>query len=119
MQIEVSGRSAYLYTGGKQPGKVTDEHNGTVVFIHGAQQDHSCWTLQARWFAHHGFQVLAPDLPGHGRSEGEALSSVEVTTLCVGFSTASAALLSGTFEADAPNGTVKPRRIVSISPLAP
>jgi pimeloyl-ACP methyl ester carboxylesterase len=44
-----------------------------IVFIHGAQQDHSCWTLQSRWFAHHGFSVLAPDLPGHGRSGGAPL----------------------------------------------
>jgi pimeloyl-ACP methyl ester carboxylesterase len=48
-----------------------------VVFIHGAQQDHSCWSLQSRWFAHHGFSVLAPDLPGHGRSGGEALADIE------------------------------------------
>ncbi len=47
------------------------------MFIHGAQNDHSVWALQSRYFAHHGFSVLAPDLPGHGRSKGSALSSVE------------------------------------------
>lgn len=77
MQIEVSGQSVYLYTGGKKLTPDTVDRNKTVVFIHGAQQDHSCWTLQTRWFAHHGFSVLAPDLPGHGRSGGEPLASVE------------------------------------------
>ncbi len=48
-----------------------------VVFLHGALHDHSVWTLLARWFAHHGHAVLAPDLPGHARSHGEALASVE------------------------------------------
>jgi len=46
------------------------------VFIHGAGFDHSTWALHTRWFAHHGFAVLAPDLPGHGRSEGSSLASI-------------------------------------------
>ncbi len=49
----------------------------TIVFVHGALNDHSVWTLHARWFAHHGFGVLALDLPGHMRSAGPALASVE------------------------------------------
>jgi pimeloyl-ACP methyl ester carboxylesterase len=48
-----------------------------VVFIHGALHDHSAWTLLARWCAHHGHGVLALDLPGHGRSAGPPLRSVE------------------------------------------
>jgi pimeloyl-ACP methyl ester carboxylesterase len=47
-----------------------------VVFLHGAGMDHSVWALLARAFAHHGFAVLAPDLPGHGRSTGAALTSI-------------------------------------------
>ena len=43
-----------------------------MVFLHGAGFDHSVWVLLARAFAHHGFGVLAPDLPGHGRSAGPA-----------------------------------------------
>lgn len=83
MQIDVGGKSVYLYTGGKKstPLAVDREKavifNKPLVFIHGAQQDHSCWALQSRWFAHHGFSVLAPDLPGHGRSAGEPLASIE------------------------------------------
>ena len=49
----------------------------TIVFVHGAAHDHSVWAWQSRYFAHHGFNVLAVDLPGHGRSAGEAQSSVE------------------------------------------
>jgi pimeloyl-ACP methyl ester carboxylesterase len=49
----------------------------TVVFIHGAEHDHSVWSLQSRYLAHHGYSVLAFDLPGHMRSAGPALASVE------------------------------------------
>lgn len=73
MQIDINGQSAYAYTGGK----TFDANLPCVVFIHGAQNDHSVWGLQSRWFAHHGFSVLAVDLPGHGRSAGKPLASVE------------------------------------------
>jgi pimeloyl-ACP methyl ester carboxylesterase len=66
-------RHVYSYTGGKP----FDPQRPVVVFLHGALLDHSVWTLLARWFAHHGHAVLAPDLPGHARSHGEALTSVE------------------------------------------
>jgi len=77
MQITVNGLSTYVYTGGKKLAPEAVDRQPVVVFIHGAQQDHSCWVLQSRWFAHHGFSVLAPDLPGHGQSAGEPLASVE------------------------------------------
>jgi pimeloyl-ACP methyl ester carboxylesterase len=35
------------------------------------------WGLQSRWFANHGWNVLAIDLPGHCRSEGAPPQSVE------------------------------------------
>lgn len=73
MQCNVQGRAAWCYTGGK----AFDRALPTIVFIHGAQEDHSVWVLQTRYFAHHGFGVLAVDLPGHGRSQGPALKSVE------------------------------------------
>jgi pimeloyl-ACP methyl ester carboxylesterase len=65
----------YAYTGGK----AFDSALPGVVFFHGAQQDHSVWILQSRWFAHHGYAVLAFDLPGHGRSHGPVLPTVEDT----------------------------------------
>ena len=64
---------AYAYTGGK----AFDASQPTVVFIHGVLGDHSVWILQTRYLAHHGLNVLAVDLPGHGRSGGEAPRSVE------------------------------------------
>jgi len=73
MKLTIDGREAYVYTGGK----AFDASLPCIVFIHGALNDHSVWTLLARWFAHHGFGVLAVDLPGHMRSAGPALSSVE------------------------------------------
>ena len=73
MRLQVQGRTAYAYTGGKPFG----DDGPCVVFIHGALNDHSVWTLLARWYAHHGHRVLAVDLPGHGRSEGPPLASVE------------------------------------------
>jgi pimeloyl-ACP methyl ester carboxylesterase len=77
MEIIVAGQSAYLYSGGKEIDLESIAGLPVVVFIHGAAQDHSCWTPQSRWFAHHGYAVLVPDLPGHGRSGGEPLASVE------------------------------------------
>ena len=73
MQIDVNGNTAYAYTAGTAP--VPDRP--AVVFIHGAQNDHSVWTAQARALALQGHQVLAVDLPGHGRSAGPALATVE------------------------------------------
>ena len=73
MKLVVQGHEAYAYTGGKP----FDPTLPCVVFIHGAVNDHSVWTLLARWFAHHGHAVLAVDLPGHMRSAGPVLRSVE------------------------------------------
>ena len=73
MQLNVNGKQAYAYTGGK----TFDASLPTVVFVHGAQHDHSVWILQSRYLAHHGYGVLALDLPGHGRSAGPALARIE------------------------------------------
>jgi pimeloyl-ACP methyl ester carboxylesterase len=73
MQIDVAGQSVYAYTGSRAP----DPSLPTVVFIHGAANDHSVWALQSRYFAWHDRNVMAIDLPGHGRSGGAALATVE------------------------------------------
>ncbi len=73
MKLSVQGREAYAYTGGKPFNPALP----CLVFVHGAMNDHGTFTLLARWFAHHGWAVLAPDLPGHMRSAGPALASVE------------------------------------------
>lgn len=73
MELAVQGRRAYAYTGG-----VAFERSlPTIAFVHGGAHDHSVWGLQSRYFAHHGYAVLALDLPGHGRSEGPPLRRIE------------------------------------------
>jgi len=72
MQLTVNGSDVFVATGGK----AFDAALPTVVFLHGAGMDHTAWALHDRWFAHHGYNVLAPDLPGHGRSAGALLSSI-------------------------------------------
>lgn len=72
MLIDVAGKTVYAYTGGRR----FDPALPAVVFVHGAEHDHSVWGLQSRYFAHHGTSVLALDLPGHGRSEGPPLPGV-------------------------------------------
>ncbi len=73
MLFELNGLRIYAYTGTKPI--IADQR--AVMFIHGAANDHSVWALQSRYFAYHGFNVLAVDLPGHGKSDGPALESVE------------------------------------------
>ena len=72
MQLTVEGKEVFAGTGGCG----FDPSLPAVVFLHGAGMDHSVWALHARAFAYHGFAVLAPDLPGHGRSAGPALNSI-------------------------------------------
>jgi pimeloyl-ACP methyl ester carboxylesterase len=73
MMLTVNGAPTYCYTGGKP----FDAAKPTVIMIHGVVNDHSVWILQSRYLAHHGWNVLAVDLPGHGRSAGEAPGTVE------------------------------------------
>src|ERR1700755_1876041 len=72
MQLSVNGVDAFVATGGRE----FDSSLPTVVLLHGAGFDHTTWALHRRWFAHHGYGVLAPDLPGHGRSAGAPLSTI-------------------------------------------
>src|SRR5258706_10525950 len=73
MDLRVAGDTAYAYTGGK----AFDPKLPAVVLIHGGEQDHCVWVLQSRYLAHHGYAVLAVDLPGHGKSGGAPLESIE------------------------------------------
>jgi pimeloyl-ACP methyl ester carboxylesterase len=62
--LRVSGRDVYFHDGGVH----WAPQRPAVVFIHGAGGDHSLWQQQSRALAHHGSNVAALDLPGHGRS---------------------------------------------------
>ena len=73
MKLTVNNKSAYAYTGTR----AFNPAQRTAVFIHGAANDHSVWALQSRYFAWHGWNVLAVDLPAHGQSDGPLCTSVE------------------------------------------
>ncbi|MGE5094953.1 MAG: alpha/beta fold hydrolase [Betaproteobacteria bacterium] len=72
-QFIVMGYPAYAYTGGRP----FESTRPTIVFVHGAAFDHTVWQWQSRYLAHHGYSVLAVDLPAHGRSPGLARTSIE------------------------------------------
>src|SRR5499427_7172322 len=73
MQFSVNGKGAFAYTAAHE----LDSKKPTMVFIHGAGLDHSLFGLQSRYFGYHGWNVLALDLPAHGRSAGPPIPSVE------------------------------------------
>jgi pimeloyl-ACP methyl ester carboxylesterase len=70
--LNVNGFDTYAYTGNH----TIDAALPTIIFIHGAANDHSVWSLQSRYFAYHGYNVLAVDLPGHGKSAGKVLDNI-------------------------------------------
>lgn len=72
MELTINGHGVYAGTGGRP----FDAAQPAVMFLHGGGLDHTVWALLARWFAHHGWSVLAVDLPGHGRSGGAPLESI-------------------------------------------
>jgi pimeloyl-ACP methyl ester carboxylesterase len=72
MEFSVDDKSVFAATGGRP----FDPALPSIVFVHGAAMDHTVWALQTRYFAHHGRNVLAIDLPGHGRAEGPALADM-------------------------------------------
>ena len=72
MNLTVAGQPVHAATGGRP----FDAAKPAVVFLHGAGMDHTVWVLQTRWFAYHGWSVLAVDLPGHGGSGGAPLPSI-------------------------------------------
>ena len=73
MEIVAGGRRLFAASGGH----AARGHEPALVFVHAAGADHSVWTLQARYFAHHGYAVVALDLPGHGRSPGPPCATIE------------------------------------------
>lgn len=73
MDLTVDKKRAYAYTAAH----AIDSSKPTIAFVHGAGLDHSWWGLQSRYFGYHGWNVLACDLPAHGRSEGPPVASIE------------------------------------------
>ena len=73
MYLRIRGQQSFLSTGGRD----FDPKGNVLLFLHGSGQSHLSFQLQTRFFANRGYQVLAPDLPAHGYSDGEPLESIE------------------------------------------
>lgn len=73
MIFDLDGKRAFAYTAAHP----LDPAKPTLVFVHGAGLDHSSFGLQSRYFGYHGRNVLALDLPGHGRSEGPPIATID------------------------------------------
>lgn len=73
MEVTIGGRRAFVASENRE----IDPDDESVVFVHGVGQDHTVWVLPMRYFARHGRNVVSVDLPGHGRSDGPPLESIE------------------------------------------
>lgn len=72
MRFAVNGVDAFAATGGRKH----VDGRPWMVFLHGAGFSHLTWLLQTRALAFDGWNVLAPDLPGHNLSKGEPIAGV-------------------------------------------
>lgn len=73
MIVDVDGHPTHASTGGVD---LTGD-DPVVLLVHGAGMDSTVWQLQTRYLGHRGCRAIAVDLPAHGRSEGDAMKSVE------------------------------------------
>jgi len=73
MYVKINNTNMFAATGGQE----YDPAKPNLIFLHGAAMDHTAWALQSRYFAHHGYNVFALDLPGHGKSEGQIPASID------------------------------------------
>jgi len=64
-------------TAGRPDADGPDGARPVLLLLHGAGMDRTVWVLLARYFARHGWNVVAPDWPAHGGSGGAPLASVE------------------------------------------
>lgn len=69
--IDVDGRRACMAAGG-----AANADAATLVLIHGAGHDHHVWDEVATTLAAAGLGTIAPDLPGHGGSDGPPLGDI-------------------------------------------
>jgi pimeloyl-ACP methyl ester carboxylesterase len=72
MRTVVDGSEVYFSSGGRKH----DPARPWMVLLHGAGFTHDCFVLQSRALAFDGWNVIAPDLPGHHLSAGKPLGSV-------------------------------------------
>ena len=72
MIVDVDGKTAHAATGGVE----LNPEQPVVLMIHGAGMDSTVWQQQTRFLAHRGLRAVAVDLPGHGGSDGEPLTTI-------------------------------------------
>ena len=77
MKINFKGVPIFIGTGGRK----LDPEKKNLIFIHGSGGSHLSWFMQTRYFAYEGYNVISPDFPGHGFSEGNPLVSIEDMSL--------------------------------------
>jgi pimeloyl-ACP methyl ester carboxylesterase len=57
-----------------------NKHQQSLIFIHGSGSDHSLWSHQYAKLHKH-YNIIAVDLPGHGRSTGSG--ETDISAYCV------------------------------------
>jgi pimeloyl-ACP methyl ester carboxylesterase len=67
--VKVNNNSCYYAISKRAP-----EHGQVAVCLHGSGADGIVWSYQLSRLSSQ-YRVIAPDLPGHGRSEGQPLDS--------------------------------------------
>ncbi len=73
MHIDVHNKKTFYSSSGRE----IDLNQPTIIFVHGSGLTHVTWVLQTRYFAFHGYNTIAVDLPGHGYSNGPPLETIE------------------------------------------
>ncbi len=74
MRTHLRGHDVLIATGTGDDSIAPDAK--PIILLHGAGMDRTVWALQCRKLAHAGFAPYAVDLPGHGGSAGEPLTSI-------------------------------------------
>ena len=73
MIFQIENKNVYASDAGQD----IDKKKDTIVFLHGSGLSHIVWSLTEQYLSNQGYNVLALDLPGHGNSKGDSLSSIE------------------------------------------
>ncbi|PPR61810.1 MAG: putative carboxylesterase nap [Alphaproteobacteria bacterium MarineAlpha3_Bin7] len=75
MGLKIDGKFVHATNGGLQPQRGQE----VIILIHGAGMNRTVWQLQTRNLSHRGFNTYALDLPGHGKSDGPGIKTIEET----------------------------------------
>ena len=72
MKFDFNGKAVFASDGGRKH----EKSRRNLILLHGSGVNQTFWSLQTRYLAYHGFNVVSVDLPGHGQSDGPSLGSV-------------------------------------------